>query len=205
MVFHKAIQKAPITEIVDERIINLIDCITYSIYVYTTRGLFESDKLIFVSQMTFQVRINSTPELIVYKRIDNIIRFFVQILLMKEEISPQELDFFLRFPIMPHVTSPVDFLSDSSWGGVRSLSTRDDFRYNLNFSILLFITQQIFMFDYRNLDRDIESSSKRWKKFIESECPEHEKFPQEWKSKTSLQRLMMMRALRPDRMTYAMM
>ena len=55
----------------------------------------------------------------------------------------------------------------------------------------------------RNLDRDIESSSKRWKKFVESECPEREKFPQEWKNKTSLQRLMMMRALRPDRMTYA--
>lgn len=57
---------------------------------------------------------------------------------------------------------------------------------------------------FRNLDRDIETSSKRWKKFVESDCPEREKFPQEWKNKVSLQRLMMMRALRPDRMTYAM-
>lgn len=55
----------------------------------------------------------------------------------------------------------------------------------------------------RNLDRDIETSSKRWKKFVESDCPEKEKFPQEWKNKTALQRLCMMRALRPDRMTYA--
>ena len=30
-----------------------------------------------------------------------------------------------------------------------------------------------------------------------------EKFPQEWKKKDALQRLCMMRALRPDRMTYA--
>lgn len=58
--------------------------------------------------------------------------------------------------------------------------------------------------EFRNLDRDIETSSKRWKKLIESECPEKEKFPQEWKNKTALQRLCMMRALRPDRMTYAM-
>ncbi len=32
-----------------------------------------------------------------------------------------------------------------------------------------------------------------------------EKFPQEWKKKDALQRLCMMRALRPDRMTYAVM
>lgn len=59
------------------------------------------------------------------------------------------------------------------------------------------------MDEFRNLDRDIEGSAKRWKKFVESEAPEKEKFPQEWKNKTSLQRLCMMRALRPDRMTYA--
>ena len=39
--------------------------------------------------------------------------------------------------------------------------------------------------------------------FIESEAPEKDKFPQEWKKKDALQRLCMMRALRPDRMTYA--
>lgn len=103
---------------------------------------------------------------------------------MNEEISSAELDFLLRFPIKPHVTSPVEFLSNASWGGVCSLSAKDEFRH---------------------LDRDIENSSKRWKKIVESDCPEKEKFPQEWKSKTPIQRLCMMRALRPDRMTYAMM
>ena len=57
--------------------------------------------------------------------------------------------------------------------------------------------------DFRNLDRDIEGSAKRWKKFVESESPEKDKFPQEWKNKSALQKLCMMRALRPDRMTYA--
>jgi hypothetical protein len=60
------------------------------------------------------------------------------------------------------------------------------------------------MEEFCNLDQDIEGSAKRWKKFVESECPEKEKFPQEWKNKTSLQRLCMMRALRPDKMTYAL-
>lgn len=82
---------------------------------------------------------------------------FFQILLMSEEVSPVELDFFLRFPVKPHVTSPVDFLSNQSWGGICSLASKDEFR---------------------NLDRDIETSPKRWKKIVEMECPEREKFPQ---------------------------
>ncbi|VVC95211.1 unnamed protein product, partial [Leptidea sinapis] len=158
VVFQKAICKAEPADEVAQRIRNLIDCITYSVFQYTSRGLFECDKLIFASQMTFQI------------------------LLMSEEVSPVELDFFLRFPVKPHVTSPVDFLSNQSWGGICSLASKDEFR---------------------NLDRDIETSPKRWKKIVEMECPEREKFPQEWKNKTALQRLCMLRALRPDRMTYA--
>ena len=105
-----------------------------------------------------------------------------QVLLTSKEINPVELDFLLRFPVIPNLTSPVDFLSNNGWGGIKALSNMDEFR---------------------NLDRDIEGSAKRWKKFVESECPEKEKFPQEWKNKTSLQKLCMMRALRPDRMSYA--
>ncbi|KAK0131624.1 Dynein heavy chain 11, axonemal [Merluccius polli] len=68
---------------------------------------------------------------------------------------------------------------------------------------LLRFNTMSFTEEFRGLDRDIEGSPKRWKKVVESECPEKEKFPQEWKGKSSLQKLIMMRALRPDRMTYA--
>lgn len=34
------------------------------------------------------------------------------------------------------------------------------------------------MDEFRNLDRDIENNSKRWRKFIEGESPEKDKFPQ---------------------------
>ena len=70
------------------------------------------------------------------------------------------------------------------------------------FSTILYSQALSNMEEFRNLDRDIEGSAKRWKKFVESECPEKEKFPQEWKNKTALHKLCMMRALRPDRMTY---
>ncbi|KAM7382161.1 hypothetical protein PAMA_012837 [Pampus argenteus] len=158
VVFQKAVLKAEPDEALKQRVSNLIDSITSSVFQYTTRGLFECDKLTYIAQLAFQI------------------------LLMNKEINPAELDFLLRYPVQPGVASPVDFLSNHSWGGIKSLCSMDEFR---------------------NLDRDIEGSAKRWKKFAESECPEKEKFPQEWKNKTSLQRLCMMRALRPDRMTYA--
>lgn len=59
------------------------------------------------------------------------------------------------------------------------------------------------MEEFKNLDSDIEGSAKRWKKFVESEVPEKEVFPKEWKNKSALQKLCMLRCMRPDRMTYA--
>lgn len=55
VVFQKAISRADPAETVAQRVVNLIDCISFSVFQYTTRGLFECDKLIFMSQMTFQV------------------------------------------------------------------------------------------------------------------------------------------------------
>lgn len=157
-VFKNAIIKAPKSEILRARVSNLIDSITFSVFLYTSRGLFERDKLIFMSQMV------------------------IQILLHAKEIKVVELDFLLRYPYLQNITSPFEFLSNIGWGGIKALSIIDEFR---------------------SLDKDIEISTKRWKKFIESECPEREKLPGEWKNRTALQRLCIMRALRPDRMTYA--
>ncbi|XP_045383116.1 dynein axonemal heavy chain 9 isoform X2 [Lemur catta] len=159
IVFQKAVERAAPGESLRERLTNLIDSVTFSVYQYTARGLFECDKLTYLAQLTFQI------------------------LLMNQEVHAAELDFLLRFPVQTGTTSPVDFLSHQAWGGIKALSSMEEFC---------------------NLDRDIEGSAKSWKKFVESECPEKEKFPQEWKNKTALQRLCMMRAMRPDRMTYAM-
>ena len=57
---------------------------------------------------------------------------------MEKSIDPAELDFLLRFPVMPNVVSPVEFLSHNSWGGIKALSNMEQFR---------------------NLDRDIEGMS----------------------------------------------
>uniref|UniRef100_F7AU91 AAA+ ATPase domain-containing protein n=1 Tax=Ciona intestinalis TaxID=7719 RepID=F7AU91_CIOIN len=158
IVFEIAVKKAVPDENLKNRVKNLITSISFSVFLYTSRGLFEKHKIIFTAQMAFQI------------------------LLVQKLINPVELDFLLRFPSQLNVTSPVDFLSNHSWGAVKLLSEMDEFR---------------------NLDRDIEGSAKRWKKLVESEAPEKEKLPQEWKNKNALQKLCIMRALRADRMTYA--
>jgi len=44
-----------------------------------------------------------------------------QVLLMEKDINPTELDFLLRYPAVPGLVSPVDFLSNLSWGGIKVL------------------------------------------------------------------------------------
>lgn len=155
VVFKDAIMKAPQDEDDATRVLNLIESITYSVFMYTSRGLFERDKLIFMSQMV------------------------IQILIQAEEIVPSELDFLLRFPYTPNMQSPFEFLTNISWGGISALS-------NLN--------------EFASLDKDIEGSPNRWKKYVDAEAPEKTRLPGEWKQKTALQRLCIMRCLRPDRM-----
>ncbi|XP_023292211.2 dynein beta chain, ciliary [Lucilia cuprina] len=159
VVFSNAIIKAAPSEKLKERVENLIDSITFCSFMYTSRGLFEADKLIFLTQLTLQILINAG------------------------EVEPLELDFLLRFPYMVNVSSSLPFITNIGWGGIKALS---------NFPA------------FRGLDKDIEGSHKRWKKFIDSECPEKEKFPGEWKGKTAIQRLCIMRCIRPDRMSYSM-
>ena len=55
VVFDVAIQRAVQDEEVTVRVKHLTDSITFQVFQYTTRGLFECDKLIFTAQMAFQI------------------------------------------------------------------------------------------------------------------------------------------------------
>eukprot|EP00049_Salpingoeca_infusionum_P001275 m.46981 g.46981 ORF g.46981 m.46981 type:complete len:4526 (+) comp10948_c0_seq2:170-13747(+) len=158
VVFAHAISVAPKDDDVKQRVLKIIDTITFNVYNYVSRGLFERDKLIFATQMVFQI------------------------LKLRGDIVASELDFLLKSPSVPNSVSPVDFMSNLTWGSLKALCNLEAFQ---------------------NLDRDVEGSAKRWKKFCESEVPEKEKFPGDWKNKTAMQRLCMLRCFRPDRMLYA--
>lgn len=55
VVFESAVRKAEPDEDLKQRVLNLIDNITSSVFQYTTRGLFECDKLTYIAQLAFQV------------------------------------------------------------------------------------------------------------------------------------------------------
>ena len=55
-----------------------------------------------------------------------------------------------------HGGSPLEFLNDKAWGSIKALALVPIFH---------------------GLDRDIETSSKQWKKYVENEAPELEKPP----------------------------
>ena len=59
--------------------------------------------------------------------------------------------------------------------------------------------------DFASLPADIDGSWKRWKEWVEHEQPETQPLPQEWKRLSGFRQLMIMRALRPDRMTLAIL
>ncbi|XP_063367395.1 dynein beta chain, ciliary-like [Cydia amplana] len=157
VVFKDALAKAEAAEELEHRVRNLLDSITFFVFVYTSRGLFEKDKLVFLFIITLQILQN------------------------EGKVDPRELDFLLKYAVAPEV-SPYTWLSNNSFGGIVALAKMDAFE---------------------NLDKDIEGASKRWQKYTDGEAPERDKLPGEWKNKTALQRLCIMRALRPDRMSYA--
>ncbi|XP_025728782.1 dynein axonemal heavy chain 11 isoform X1 [Callorhinus ursinus] len=159
MLFLRAIEQADKVEATQGRVSVLMESITYAVFLYTSRALFERDKLTFLSQMAFQI------------------------FLRKKEIDPLELDFLLRFTVEHIYLSPVDFLTTQSWSTLKALTVLEEFR---------------------GIDRDVEGSAKQWRKWAESACPEKEKLPQEWKKKSLIQKLIILRAVRPDRMTYAL-
>ncbi|VCW66673.1 unnamed protein product, partial [Gulo gulo] len=95
MLFLRAIEQADKAEDVQGRISILMENVTYAVFLYTSRALFERDKLTFLSQMAFQI------------------------LLRKKEIDPLELDFLLRFTVEHTYLSPVDFLTTQSWSALK--------------------------------------------------------------------------------------
>lgn len=193
------------------RVNTLIDCVTYSTFNYISRGLFERDKLTFTAQLAFQVCVCVCVDVRDSVGVLSLTVFTCfQLLLMSKEIDARELDFLLRFNIDHTYVSQLDFLSNSAWSAIKvpdhiCFSYLYVYYFGIHRPLSAGFWQVMsFTDEFKGLDRDIEGSPKRWKKLVESECPEKERFPQEWKGKSSLQKLIMMRALRPDRMTYAL-
>uniref|UniRef100_A0A8P0S8H0 Dynein axonemal heavy chain 11 n=1 Tax=Canis lupus familiaris TaxID=9615 RepID=A0A8P0S8H0_CANLF len=138
---------------------------------------------ILMEDITYAVFLYTNQALLERDKLTFLSQMAFQILLKKKEIDALELDFLLRFTVEHTYLSPIDFLTSQSWSALKAIALMEEFR---------------------GIDRDVEGSAKQWRKWAESECPEKEKLPQEWKKKSLIQKLIILRAVRPDRMTYAL-
>ena len=157
-IFQKALDKAPPAESLGARCTSLLESVTYTVFAYVTRGLFERHRLIFSLQLGCRM------------------------LVQAGQLDPTLIEHLVRSPKMPSSNPCNAWLADSAWHSAAALSQLE------SFTALL---------------ADLEGSAKRWKEWYDAAQPETEDLPGEWKRMKGFDRLLMIRALRPDRVNLA--
>jgi dynein heavy chain, axonemal len=105
--FFKSIQKAPPADTEELRVLNLRESLRMTIYTWVSRGLFERHKLIFLSQLTFNIM----------KR---------GILGEENKINEAFFQFLLRGP-KKIVDNPISWLPGTAWQACQALIELDGF------------------------------------------------------------------------------
>ncbi|KAL9650835.1 hypothetical protein ABK040_001885 [Willaertia magna] len=113
----------------------------------------------------------------------------IEILKKKGEIEQAQIEFLLRGPKVFGVErkeNVIGWCSETSWAAVQALTHIEG-------------TQPAFS----TLPDDMAGSWRKWKEWTEFEKPEEKPLPLEWKNLTPFQKLLIIRCLRPDRLTMA--
>ena len=154
----------PTAEEMDKRLNALLETTTFTVYNYTRRGLFDKDKLIVSTLLTFSI------------------------LLKDGKLRPEEYSGLingLRVPTPPPISDDLDkWMTEAQWVALVGLETLGAFK---------------------GLSRDMEKAGEEWSEWGMHERCETEPLPGEWNTKLSdFQKLMLVRAVRPDRITGAL-
>uniref|UniRef100_A0A7S2NI24 Dynein heavy chain n=1 Tax=Haptolina brevifila TaxID=156173 RepID=A0A7S2NI24_9EUKA len=97
----------------------------------------------------------------------------------------KELELLVRPTVDNSRENPVaSWVTDETWALVCGLASAHD--------------------DFASLPQDLEGSWKRWKEWSEHPTPETEQLPTDWKRLGGFQQLLIMRAIRPDRITLSL-
>uniref|UniRef100_A0A674GPT7 Dynein axonemal heavy chain 3 n=1 Tax=Taeniopygia guttata TaxID=59729 RepID=A0A674GPT7_TAEGU len=140
-----------------ERIKNITDHFTVSIYNNVCRSLFEKDKLLFSFLLT------------------------VGIMKGKGQIDDAVWRFLLTGGVAldnPHPNPAPDWLSNKSWAELVRASC---------------------LTSLQGLMEHVRDNSSKWKPIYDSVRPHEEAFPDDWNSLTGLDRMVILRCLRPDK------
>jgi len=154
----------PDPAILQERLKYLVENITYEVFNYARRGLFEKHKLIVATMLMLRIlqRRNEAP-------VEQ-----VQYLIMRTKV-----------PNPPTMTAKVqEYLTGPQWGAVCALKEIEPFK---------------------GITEDLELNVEAWREWLELPNPEEQELPGDWQKKvTPFAKLLLVRALRSDRVTAAL-
>ena len=166
MFFLKALKIAPPESMPTDRVLSLQATLRWTIFKWVVRGLFEKHRLVFLTQMTLSL---------------------MQSGIVGEEagFTSEGLRFMLFGPKLGEDKSPLSWVSDVTWSGIRTLSLIEGFE---------------------KLPADIEEQTARFLEWYQHFTPESERLPGSWRDldKKPFQKLLIIRVLRPDRVTAAL-
>ncbi|MEW5298846.1 MAG: hypothetical protein WDW36_001923 [Sanguina aurantia] len=147
----------------NKRLQALLDTCTYTVFNYTRRGLFDRDKLIVLTLLTFTI------------------------LLRSQAIDGSEYEAMckgMRNPSPPPITDDLSrWMAESQWSALDMLTTLPS---------------------YTHLAKDMEKNSEEWNNWCLNEASERATLPGEWGKMSEFRQLLIVRALRPDRITNAL-
>ncbi|CAN0055637.1 unnamed protein product [Heterosigma akashiwo] len=164
--FFKSIEKAEPAEQEVQRVLNLRESLRMTIYTWVSRGLFERHKLIFLSQLTFNLM----------KR---------GILGDENLMNEVHFQFLMRGPKKLGEENPLPWLPKTAWDSCQALGDLEEFG---------------------KFCGDLVEAAPRFREWYNHITPENEKLPLDWSSldRTPFQKMLVVRCLRPDRMTTAL-
>jgi len=108
----------------------------------------------------------------------------MMVLKKQGKLPGTQFDWLLKGPRVAGVDNPLpEWVSTPNWESVQALKELEG---------------------YGNLPDDLVGSAKRWREWMELERPEEEPMPGDWKKMEDFEKLLLFRALRPDRMSNAL-
>ncbi|ESN93529.1 hypothetical protein HELRODRAFT_194054 [Helobdella robusta] len=159
--FVMAIEKAVVSENLQQRIENLKSYFTYSLYCNVCRSLFEKDKHLFSFHL-----------------IASLLKF-------EKLIDDEEFNFFLTGGVSLETANrnPTNWLPDSNWNELLRLNELNE--------------------TYSGIKDHLTEHEDEWRAIYDALNPELNPVPQKYLHLTDLQRMLVLRALRPDKVMVA--
>ncbi|OXB58804.1 hypothetical protein ASZ78_016002 [Callipepla squamata] len=157
----QSIAKSKKSEAIEERIQNIVEHFTASVYNNVCRSLFEKDKLLFSLLLT------------------------VGVMKGRGQIDDEVWRFLLTGGVAldnPHPNPAPDWLSDKSWAELVRASC---------------------LTNLQGLMEHVRKNNSKWKRIYDSARPHKENFPDAWSTLTGLDRMVVLRCLRPDKIVPA--